>query len=309
MRSVIRRYFSYSKRETNGLLILIPLMVVIILVSSIYKRSLTASKTLSKDNAFTQLLVDEIKSITHQKSTPQPDQFKSTIKLIPVRFDPNKASTAQLELMGLSKKLVQTINNYRLKGGVFRIKNDLAKIYGLDKESFDKLYDYIDLPENLPSRAIAIKNQKRKYNDLPIPVIKDINTATREDFAAIRGIGEVLSQRIVSFRSGLGGFHSMDQLNEIYGLKDTVIMRLNEHFTFLDSLQLNRLDLITSSEKELSKHPYIDYKLARVIVAFRDQHKIQSKTQLLEIKVMTDSLYRKLSPYIYVSDNLNKKGG
>ncbi len=250
LRSVIRRYFSYSKRETNGLLILIPLMVVIILVSSIYKRSLTASKTLSKDNAFTQLLVDEIKSITHQKSTPQPDQFKSTIKLIPVRFDPNKASTAQLELMGLSKKLVQTINNYRLKGGVFRIKNDLAKIYGLDKESFDKLYDYIDLPENLPSRAIAIKNQKRKYNDLPIPVIKDINTATREDFATIRGIGEVLSQRIVSFRSGLGGFHSMDQLNEIYGLKDTVMMRLKEHFTFLDSLQLNRLDLITSSEKD-----------------------------------------------------------
>ena len=50
----------------------------------------------------------------------------------------------------------------------------------------------------------------------------DINTADTTAFIALPGIGSKLANRIIAFRTKLGGFSDVDQIREVYGLKDSV---------------------------------------------------------------------------------------
>ena len=55
----------------------------------------------------------------------------------------------------------------------------------------------------------------------------DINTADTSAFIALPGIGSKLANRIVSFRTKLGGFNSVEQIRKVYGLQDSVFMLIS----------------------------------------------------------------------------------
>ena len=93
----------------------------------------------------------------------------------------------------------------------------------------------------------------------------DVNRATAEEWADLPGIGPVLSRRIVKFRSALGGFVSLDQLHEVYGLDSAVIalvrpslaLEPNSHeFICLDSLTFG----------SLVRHPLFDADQTRQVL-------------------------------------------
>lgn len=46
---------------------------------------------------------------------------------------------------------------------------------------------------------------------------KDINEVEEFDFLKVKGIGKVLSSRIVKYRKYIKGFSTLDQLYEVYG--------------------------------------------------------------------------------------------
>ena len=305
LRAVIRKYFSFTRSETNGFIILIPLTAIIILLPPFYKHHLTSTKTKSDDEAFTKQLVEELNSISSKKEIPVRAEKTTSPSLKPKKFNPNNVTQESLASMGLNTRLIRTLDNYRKKGGRFRIKSDLSRLYGLDNATYEQLFDFIDLPVELPSKRKSVKRPAPLEATTP----KDINSAVAQDFSAIRGIGEVLSKRIVSFRSGLGGFYSLDQLEEVYGLNDTVITDLKRNFYLKDSTVIDKIELGHFSEEQLRKHPYISYRLARVIVAYREQHNLNSPEDLLNIKILPDSVYRKLYPYLRVSSDMEQKKG
>jgi competence protein ComEA len=53
------------------------------------------------------------------------------------------------------------------------------------------------------------------------PALLDLNTATAQDFDALPGIGPVLADRIVSWRTEHGRFGSVDQLREVSGIGES----------------------------------------------------------------------------------------
>ena len=63
-----------------------------------------------------------------------------------------------------------------------------------------------------PDWVSKLESQKNK--DIAVE-IKDINKATAEELTQIRGIGAVLSNRIVKYRSRLQGFGHLNQLYEV----------------------------------------------------------------------------------------------
>ena len=106
------------------------------------------------------------------------------------------------------------------------------------------------------SRRESVFNPKRQLG---------INRATAEEWADLPGIGLVLSRRIVKFRSALGGFVSLDQLHEVYGLDSAVIalvrpslaLEPNSHeFICLDSLTFG----------SLVRHPLFDADQTRQVL-------------------------------------------
>ncbi len=141
------------------------------------------------------------------------------------------------------------------------------------------------------------KTYSKKEKPKPVEPF-DLSTADTTQLKQIWGIGSKLSIRIIKFRDRLGGFHSLNQLEEVYGLKPEVAARLKEAVylgkTEVKKLKINQLDV-----KGLSKHPYISYKLAQVLVRYREQHgNYSSMEDLGNILMLKEQDLKKIAPYL-----------
>jgi DNA uptake protein ComE-like DNA-binding protein len=103
-------------------------------------------------------------------------------------------------------------------------------------------------------------------------IITDINQATQEELIKVNGIGEALSLRILKFKESVGGFVSMEQMKDVWGLSPEVIDNLNAHFKIFALPKVKKIDINNASIKELSQFPYFNYQLARQIVTFRSMN-------------------------------------
>ncbi|HEY1166579.1 MAG TPA: helix-hairpin-helix domain-containing protein, partial [Chitinophaga sp.] len=130
------------------------------------------------------------------------------------------------------------------------------------------------------------------------PLIIFINAADSSAWEALPGIGPTLAARLIRFREKLGGFYSIAQVAETYGLPDSTFKKIQASLR-LDSGSLKKLNINQMDEKSLGQHPYIRYKLARLIVQYRNNHGPFSHPEdLYNIPLVNDSIYRKLEKYI-----------
>ncbi|WP_258102567.1 helix-hairpin-helix domain-containing protein [Marinoscillum sp. MHG1-6] len=130
----------------------------------------------------------------------------------------------------------------------------------------------------------------------------DLNVATSEELMRIKGVGPVLSERIVKYRNRLGGFNQPDQLYEVYGLKHEVADSIKK-WTYIRGKVTPTIPLNADSIKHIMTHPYINYSLAKHIFNYRKVHgRYKDIEELLSLKLMTDSLYQKLYPYLSLED-------
>lgn len=129
----------------------------------------------------------------------------------------------------------------------------------------------------------------------------DINTADAVQFSAIKGIGPVLSARILKFRHNLGGFTNQAQYQEIYGLRPEVLTRLKQHTYICVGFQPSKLDINTADFRTLVTHPYITYQQARRMVHHRSQNgPFTTIEELTSLKLMDESTLIKVKPYLVV---------
>lgn len=195
-------------------------------------------------------------------------------------FDPNTAGREIWERAGLGEKTIRAILNYRAKGGRFRRPDDLAKIYGLSQEQYARLVPYLKFP--LPT----------------VPSKLDVNKADSAQWERLRGIGPVLARRIVRYRELLGGFASLEQLQEVYGLSEATYTMLQEQVYLEGAGALNRLDANLCAEKALARHPYIGSALARQILAGRPYASVED---IKALPLINEEKYRKIAPYLSVA--------
>ncbi len=288
----IRAFFGLSRRETRGFLILLPLLVLSLFITPSY-RWWKASQTrdFTKEN-------QELDSLLATWKWVEKNDSIDDIEIQLFTFNPNTATKEELANLGFPTNLVNRLDNYRSKNGRFVIKSDLMKLYGMDSSLYVRLYPFIDLPvekttktyEPTPSEKKPIVATKEKF---------DLNLADTTQLIRIYGIGNKLSQRIIKYRNALGGFISMNQLREVYGLDSTVVAELNKKaFVSLD-FNPNQLDVNSATEKELAVHPYISNKLAKAITAYRFQHgNFMSLEDLTKIALVDEAFYTKIKPYL-----------
>jgi competence protein ComEA len=226
-------------------------------------------------------------------------------------FDPNTAAESDFIKLGLSPKTAVSILNYRNKGGKFKTKEDFKKIYTLTPEDFTRLEAFITIaasanlpkpiaangaaPSALAPNTNAAFTGKRKNTTVKI----DINTALVEDWEQLRGVGIGYANRINAYREKLGGFCKIEQIKEIYNFPDSIYQRIVPQLTV--SGMLRKLNINTLPATDLKNHPYLGWKIANVIVSYREQNgKYKQVADLKKIVIMTDDIYIKILPYITV---------
>ncbi len=116
-------------------------------------------------------------------------------------------------------------------------------------------------------------------------VLIDINQASKENLIKIYGIGEAISLRILKQKESLGGFVSMEQMKDVWGLSPEVIENLNTHFKVSVLPNFKKIDINNASLKELSQFYYFRYALAKEIVTYRSMRgNINNIEDLTKIK-------------------------
>ncbi|MDL5049234.1 helix-hairpin-helix domain-containing protein [Oscillatoria amoena NRMC-F 0135] len=214
------------------------------------------------------------------------------------RFDPNTVTHAELASLGFSSRLANQLINYRNKGGRFQSAQDLLKLYEMDSVLYNHLAPYIVIPEvNARVRESGPGTKKAELTIAPF----DLNLADTTQLIAVKGIGTVLSKRIIKYRDLLGGFVDKNQLFEVYGLDSLVVQRLTKQSFIHHDFKPRAINLNEASEAELAAHPYLSKAMARAIVTYRFQHGVfHSVDDLAELKSIPLESLHKAKPYLTI---------
>lgn len=242
MKNKIRPYFSFNKKERTGILVL----VILCLLLSVLPYFIPTKPL--------KVTIGESMVISHVQETDK-EAVVTKASLFP--FNPNTIDLNTWMKLGLSEKLAQRIINYRNKGGRFRQAADLRKIWGLLPEQAEALIPFVVLPVEKP-----ISYAK------PLIIAIDINKADQQAWEALPGIGEKLAQRIIRYREQVGGFAMLSELQNVYGLKDSLLVKLTPYL-LLNNSSIPKLSLNRASAFQLVQKTGISIEIARLIVKWR----------------------------------------
>ncbi len=340
MKETIQEYFRFTRSERRGIILFLGLLLGITFFPGIY---LALSPEIEYDNsAFHQdierwktgliekdsFLRTKYEYKEKQKNYSQKTKgwkYKKDKSNEPApkwnlhEFDPNTIDKKSLAEMGFPEGFLKVFLNYRNKGGYFKSKEDLKRVYGFRENWYEEIEPFIRIekkkeekipltqnfkPKEMPSSYQEIKKEKieekkpRKKDRISAKV--NINSASAEDFQKLKGIGPSYSKRIVKYRESLGGFHSKKQIAEVWGLPDSVYQKISP-FLIEENTSPRKININTVDLDALKKHPYLDWKTAKALLKYRDVHgNFGSVEDLRKCYALPPETFDKLAPYLTI---------
>ena len=131
------------------------------------------------------------------------------------------------------------------------------------------------------------------------PIYKrDLNRASATDLKKIRGIGPVLSERIIKYGHSLNGYSDINQLYRVYGLDSVVVDRIKEAFE-IRSDTIIPMNIRLASREELSTLPYLSQSEIDWLISLRNRPEgLGSKEFVTNLLFKTLNKNKKLLVYL-----------
>jgi len=291
----VRSFFSFSKKELNGIFILCLLILVILGIPWLYRKFI--KQQVYDLETFKQEAADfkgsEIKVFYKEDK-------KLSREVTYFEFDPNSIGEKEWQRLGLSIKQIKVIRNYVSKGGKFYKKEDLKRIYSIPESQYSLLEPYIRI-EAIISESKYVKEIKfakpaTSKDHIPVPLI-ELNSADSSVLLTVRGIGPAFASRIIRFRDRLGGFNKLEQLKEVYGIDSLKFSLLQGQFS-LNARLIHKIDPNIVEFEQFKKHPYLTFKQMNAIIQYRKQHgNFHSIEDLKKVAILNEEIIRKIEPY------------
>ncbi len=299
MKKIIDTLLSFSKKERWGIFVLCSICLF-----AWYIPVFLSTPTLQSDELEVQMIDLEMKrnkiillhkpfrASSYRKYWMMKHPTSDIEPAVLFDFDPNKISKEEWMKLGVQERMANGITKYIDKGGRFRKKEDLKRIYGMTDDLYIKLAPHV-LLEQAENKTDALVKKQNASKQI------DLNMADSIDLIALPGIGEKLSSRIIRFREKLGGFLDVAQLKEVYGIDTTLLSSLRASFQIMHPLEVKRIKINEVMLDDLKKHPYAGYVNAKLIIAYRTAHgRIQNADELLSISEIEKNKIEKIIPYL-----------
>lgn len=304
-----KQVYYFSKSERRGIAILLGICAMLITYKILSVTGFEQPLNLSVNYASPDQTEETEFEGSEEKRIPQ--SFP---------FNPNTADEATLQALGLDKKTVKSIMNYRKKGGQFKKAEDLAKIYNLPKESFERLKPFIQLENERPHFAKNTSFADRKSEAFN-PVTFDPNTADSATLVQ-SGMKPFVAKNLINFRSKGASFRKAEDLKKIYGMdeaqwekmeqwveigeKDTAESNITAAETKKDENKFEpkatehfTISINTASPEEWQKINGIGPGYAKRIVQFRENlGGFVRVEQVAETYNLPDSVFQKMLPFL-----------
>lgn len=304
---IVRDYFTFNKRERRGIYSLVVLLIALTSTHLFLKFDKSHINAYTEQEIATfNVLAESIQRGGYSKQSSSQPKIEDRAEPVDWHtFDPNLATVDELVDLGLKPWIAERIINFREKVKPFSDLEDLASVYDIDTNWLKQAEPFIaidpKLAEDHQEKKIKTEFKKPKQRtDSTRMVLVDLNTADTTQLKSIRGIGSFYAKQIVELRERYKGFRSFDQLLDLYKVSEQTLTILSEH-TLIDTTTIQRIDLNSCTLEDLGRHPYLTWKQARIILAYRDQHeRFRSVKEIMRTDVISDSVYLKIAPYLEV---------
>ena len=318
-RTVVKDYFTFTGRERTGLFVLIGASVMVYMLPRFFapEKKPVPDDSFMQEIASLKITIDSSKRSYANKYEDRSPDFSPSKKYVAYKpekaevfyFDPNTLNADGWKKLGIKDRTIETIDKFKAKGYAFRQPDDIRKIFGLRKEDADRLVPYVKISATAKPAISNVDETVIKPSAAPSYIapsartirIIDVNNADTTAYISLPGIGSKLAARIVNFRDKLGGFTSIEQVGETFGVPDSTFQKIKSQLQCnnpaLRTININEADVNT-----LKAHPYLKWHIANAIFNYRLQHgNYKSVDELKKIEIITDELFNKIAPYLVIS--------
>ena len=306
----VKEYFNFSKRETNGILFLAIIMVIIIGLR-VYFNNYAKPKKLDFTEYETEIDDFLAYSLPDLENGERYD------------FDPNIVSREELLFMGLSRKTVDGIISYQERGYKFWKPEDLKKVYGITDEEYEAIKDYVKIES---SKSYNYKNSYKSYSknyykkfDKSSEIMLfnfDPNTASYSDLKNL-GFSNNQANNIINYRNKGGKFYTANDLLKLYSIDSVCFNRVKDYIKITDNV---KEDLVKSENREVKvyinsadalefqKLRGIGEVFSKRIVNYREKlGGFVSKEQIKEVYGISNELYENIEANLILDESEIKK--
>ena len=286
LRKIIQDYFTFSKKERNGIIVLLTVVVLMAIANQLV------------------FLFEKPGEADVQKFLAEVAEFKKQQSLgvksgSLFEFDPNTIDSLSIDSLQLPNQVKRNLLRFRKKGGRFFYPDDFRKLYGMNDSVFSSVRKYI-----------RIVNQKGKVNEQKSVPQKiefftfNPNNMDEDDWLRL-GLTNNQVQRINRYKQSLGGqFTSKDQFGKTYGISNDLMdsllkyMQIEPMVNPIDDNKLiesERVELNSADTVLLKSLPGIGSVLSKRIVKYREMlGGFYSAKQLLEVYGLKPEVFLKI---------------
>jgi len=316
--NLLKDFFYYTHSERNGVLVLLGVLLILFILpytfSFLVEQEIAnfadwEADVLAFEEGITERTISKSKKYNYSsKSRGRASTQVQNAKLTPIPFDPNTVTSDDLEEMGLPVRTIRSILNYRSKGGQFKTKEALQKIYTLSEEHYQQLLPFIQL-KSKDELVVEGKDEEVLPEPLPPAFDFDPNTATAENFEAL-GLKPNTIRSILNYREKGGQFRAKEDFKKIYTLADSVYEHLEGHIQIIAAPKFAakkiykpksyyKIDINIASVADFQQFKGIGPSYAKRIIKMKDAlGGFVSVEQIGELYKLPDSTFQLMLPYL-----------
>jgi competence ComEA-like helix-hairpin-helix protein len=311
--TVVKDYFTFTKKDRIAIVVLLLIGAFFYFFPQINttKKAPIDNSAFEKEIAQLKIYKDSSRQYRSYRNDdesfdyyqPKKYAFENNVKGELFTFDPNTLDAEGWRRLGVRDKTIETIQKLVSKGFKFRKPEDIKRIYGLRPHESERLLPFVSIANNntyTPSSSFNTTSTPSPPTPKYAARVIEINSADTSALISLPGIGSKLASRIINFRDKLGGFASVNQIAETYGLPDSTFQKVKSKIQ-CNSNSVRKFNINTADINHLKTHPYIKWNIANAIVNYRQQHGYyRSIEDLKKINIISDDIFNKIAPYLTV---------
>lgn len=270
-------FFKFTATQRAGIFLL--LLIIVGIQIAYYLRDVKFEEDNSLEKQQWLSLQSQIDTMKIEKANYKPTIYP---------FNPNFITDFKGYKLGMSTAEIDRLLEFRKKNLYVNSAEEFQALTKVSDSLLATMEPYFKFPDWVKNKKQSKGFEKypnKEYAKKEKIQIIDINLASQEDLIKVYGIGPGLSERILKQKELLGGFVSMEQMGDVWGLSPEVVEKLNAQFKIGVIPSVKKIKINDASAKELQLFPYFRYPLNKEIVTYRSMNNgISSADDLIKIK-------------------------